>query len=185
MIYLISDTHFFHKSIIPYCKRPFSSIDEMNEAIIKNWNENINENDVIYFLGDFSFGNTEMTKDICSRLNGYKIMIKGNHDRDKGETHWFKVGFQEVWDRPYTLRYVDKNYNMREILLSHEPQYISDNKFNIHGHIHDESLENEYPDMNPNNHLCVCVERIDYKPISLEEIQEEYLEKFFNNRKDD
>ena len=81
--------------------------------------------------------------------------------------------------------YVDKDKKVQSILLSHQPQYISDNQFNIHGHIHDALLENEYPDMNPNNHLCVSVEVIDYRPISFEEIQKEYLENFFNKRKED
>lgn len=49
MIYLISDTHFYHKSIIPYCKRPFSSINEMNEKIIENWNLIVTNKDILYF----------------------------------------------------------------------------------------------------------------------------------------
>lgn len=69
--------------------------------------------------------------------------------------------------------------------MSHHPQYITNNEFNIHGHIHDASLSAEYPEMKTNNHLCVCVERIDYKPISFEYIQENYLEKFFNKKDGD
>ena len=179
MIYLISDTHFYHKSIIPYCKRPFSSINEMNEKIIENWNSIVTNKDIVYFLGDFSFASTEMTRDICNRLNGYKIMIRGNHDRDRGEMSWRNIGFQEVFSTPQVLYYVDRNSNLRHVTLSHEPQYISNNEFNIHGHIHDSLLSSEYPDMNQNNHLCVCVERINYRPISFEDIQRDYLEKFF------
>ena len=54
-----------------------------------------------------------------------------------------------------------------------------DNKFNIHGHIHDAKLEAEYPDMNSKNHLCVSVEKINYKPISLSEIMERYVKEYF------
>ena len=68
MIYLISDTHFYHKSIIPYCKRPFSSIEDMNKKLIDNWNSIITENDTVYFLGDFSFATTEKAKDICNQI---------------------------------------------------------------------------------------------------------------------
>ncbi|MFR3182150.1 MAG: hypothetical protein ACLTPN_00790 [Clostridia bacterium] len=77
------------------------------------------------------------------------------------------------------MYYIDRDHRCRYVLLSHEPQYIKDNEFNIHGHIHDALIESEYPDMSPNNHLCVSVERINYKPISFEEIQKKYLEKFF------
>ena len=84
-----------------------------------------------------------------------------------------------MFKTPQVLYYADKNSNLRHVTLSHEPQYISNNEFNIHGHIHDSLLSSEYPDMNQNNHLCVCVERINYRPISFEDIQRDYLEKFF------
>ncbi len=179
MIYFISDTHFYHKSIIPYCKRPFASIEEMNKKLIDNWNYTINDDDTIYFLGDFSFGNTEQNHAICNQLKGIKVIIRGNHDRDRGEQSWKNMGFDLVLDSPQKLYYADRNHNFKYVILSHEPQYIKDNEFNIHGHIHDALLDSEYPDMSPNNHLCVCVERINYKPISFEDIQKEYLEKFF------
>lgn len=182
MIYLISDTHFYHKSIIPYCNRPFSSIEQMNKTMIDNWNHTVNDNDIVYFLGDFSFATTEKARDICNQLKGYKIIIRGNHDRDRGEISWKNIGFQEVLNNPCRFLYVDKNSNFREVILSHEPQYINDNQFNIHGHIHDALVSNEYPDMNPNNHLCVCVERINYTPISFEYIQKNYLENFFKEK---
>lgn len=76
MIYFISDTHFYHKSIISYCHRPFYSIEEMNKKLIENWNNIIEEDDIVYFLGDFSFANVEQTKDIYNQLKGIKILIK-------------------------------------------------------------------------------------------------------------
>ncbi len=86
---------------------------------------------------------------------------------------------------PQKIMYIDKNFKVREILLSHQPQYITNDEFNIHGHIHNTPLKDEYPDMNSNNHLCVSVEMIDYTPISFEYIQKEYLEKFFNKKDGD
>lgn len=183
MIYFIADTHFYHKSIIPYCERPFHSVDEMNSKMISNWNSVVTDRDTVYFLGDFGFASAPKLKDIVSQLNGYKILVKGNHDRDRGETSWKSIGFNEVIDKPYELIYVDKYNQTQKVLLSHEPIYISDYDFNIHGHIHDTPLGDEFPNMNPNNHLCVSVERIKYTPISFQEIRERYLDSFFRNSK--
>lgn len=76
MIYFISDTHFYHKSIIPYCHRPFPSVDEMNEKLIQNWNNTVSKDDKVYFLGDFCFGSANETRDILNRLNGFKVIIR-------------------------------------------------------------------------------------------------------------
>ena len=179
IIYFISDTHFYHRAVISYCHRPFASVEEMNETLINNWNKTVKNTDIVYFLGDFSFSNAENNREVCRRLNGHKIMLRGNHDRSGGEIHWKKIGFDEVIDGEQKLYYIDKDCNMRYVVISHEPKYVRSDEFNIHGHIHDALVENDYPSMSPKNHLCVCVERINYTPISFEEIQKEYLEKFF------
>ena len=76
--YVISDTHFNHSRILEYCQRPFDNVEEMNEVIINNWNKVINEDDIVYVLGDFCFGNKTMLKEIVSSLKGRKILICGN-----------------------------------------------------------------------------------------------------------
>ena len=76
LIYFISDTHFCQKSIIPYCHRPFGSVDEMNEKLIENWNSVVKKDDKVYFLGDFCLGDLSEKRDILNRLNGYKIIVK-------------------------------------------------------------------------------------------------------------
>ncbi|MEY2701981.1 MAG: phage Bobb, partial [Bacteroidota bacterium] len=65
MIFFTSDTHFFHEKMIDYEKtsRSFSSVEEMDEILISNWNSKITDNDIVYHLGDFSFGNE---KETCS-----------------------------------------------------------------------------------------------------------------------
>jgi calcineurin-like phosphoesterase family protein len=55
MIWLTADTHFGHTNILKYCGRPFSSIEEMDETLINNWNNKVNQDDTVYHLGDFSF----------------------------------------------------------------------------------------------------------------------------------
>lgn len=77
-IWFTSDTHFGHDNIIKYCKRPFKDVNEMNEALIDNWNTCVKKNDEVYHLGDFA-----MMRDpdrILRRLNGRKHLIYGNHD---------------------------------------------------------------------------------------------------------
>ena len=68
-VYLISDTHFGHKNIISYCNRPFSSVEEMDKTLIKNWNSVVKKEDTVYHLGDFAFGNKEFTQKIIKQLN--------------------------------------------------------------------------------------------------------------------
>lgn len=183
MVYFIADTHFYQFSIIPYCKRPFSSVEEMNEKLINNWNNVVSNQDIVYFLGDFGFSDQSRLRDIANRLNGYKIIILGNHDTNRKKEEWEEIGFDEIYTDEYSFSYLDEFGQIREIILSHKPLYIDDNKYNIHGHIHDAALNDEFSNMNTNNHLCVSVEKINYTPISFKEIKEKYLDSFFKSEK--
>lgn len=131
--WVISDTHFYHDRIIGYCQRPFQTTEEMNQVIIKNWNQVIARDDIVYVLGDFCFGNKEMLKEIVSQLNGRKVLILGNHDRlTKGA--YLDAGFETVTKCPMI---VDADF-----ILSHQPIQGDLGKFyNIHGHRH--KLPNE------------------------------------------
>lgn len=156
-IFIYSDPHFGHKNVIKYANRPFSSINEMNSQLIKNFNKVVGHDDVVYILGDFSFLNTISTAEILKSLNGYKFLIKGNHDR-KTNTAYKKMGFTEVYDKPIIL--------MNCFILSHEP--IDENTgdlINVYGHLH-QNAHNDSP-----MKFCACVEKTDYKPISLDEIE--------------
>jgi calcineurin-like phosphoesterase family protein len=81
MIHFTSDTHWGHKNIIQYSNRPFTSVEDMNEALIKNWNDRVAYNDTVYHLGDFAFMPYDMLKRTARRLNGTKHLILGNHDK--------------------------------------------------------------------------------------------------------
>jgi calcineurin-like phosphoesterase family protein len=94
MIWFTSDPHYFHRSVIGYCKRPFADVNEMNEALIKNWNDRVRKQDTVYVLGDFSFGNKANTKAVLARLKGRKILIAGNHD--SAPHKMLELGFDEV-----------------------------------------------------------------------------------------
>ena len=78
-IYFSSDHHFYHSNVIRYCSRPYSSVEEMNEALIANWNAVVKPEDEVIYLGDFSLA-FRPVETITPRLNGRKLLIAGNHD---------------------------------------------------------------------------------------------------------
>ena len=101
-----ADTHFFHKNILVYCQRNFSSIEEHDATLIENWNKKVGKNDTIYILGDFSIStNNEVITNYAKQLNGHKILIRGNHDKNHmpeglfDEITWYK----EVHDFNYKV----------------------------------------------------------------------------------
>lgn len=151
MSWHIGDTHFFHQKIIQYCGRPWYTAHAMNEEIIKRWNEVIGPDTVVYHHGDVSLSDKADTKSVIKRLNGYKILILGNHDRrSKG---WFKeVGFDEVHKNSILLN----DHYLTHCPMDPELPY----KYNIHGHIH-----NKETTFLPPRYINTSVEVIDYRPI--------------------
>lgn len=80
-IFFTADLHLNHHNIIKYCGRPFKDVLEMNETLISNWNNVVPTDGTVYVLGDVAFGPKEQFAGLISRLNGNKILIIGNHDR--------------------------------------------------------------------------------------------------------
>lgn len=169
MIYFISDTHFHHNNIVKYCRRPFHDINEMNETIISHWNSLITKQDTVYHLGDFCLSSDEEIQNIFNRLLGNIILIRGNHDR-KSVKFYEKIGFKVLTHAPILL-------DEYKLLLSHVPvpdSKIPEGYINLHGHIHNKKISDDYPNRiySENKHINLCVDVIDYKPISLNEINE-------------
>lgn len=81
MIYLTSDLHFGHYNIIKYCNRPFLSVEDMDNEMIKRWNSKVSPNDIVYVVGDFAISKSPSY--YFQKLNGKKHLIKGNHDGKK------------------------------------------------------------------------------------------------------
>lgn len=82
MIYFTSDQHFGHSNILKHTGRPFSSIEEMDAALIRNWNAKVHRNDIVYILGDLFFRNSTPAEEYLHQLKGVKHLIIGNHDKD-------------------------------------------------------------------------------------------------------
>lgn len=125
-IFFKSDEHFYHRKVIEYCKRPFSSVEEMNEEIIKRHNEIVKKNDLCYYLGDFGFTSKTNIIKLCNRLNGRKIYIYGNHDDKRSIKN--SLCFENIYS------YFDFKYDDNFIVLCHYP--IEEWNKKVHGSIH-------------------------------------------------
>ena len=79
--FFTSDTHFGHARIIELSNRPFRDVEHMNTEIVRRWNETVMPDDTVFHLGDVALGPIDLSLPIVSRLNGYKILVNGNHDR--------------------------------------------------------------------------------------------------------
>jgi calcineurin-like phosphoesterase family protein len=173
MRYFISDTHFDHKQIIEYDKRPFDSLSEMEWEIINRWNNTVSRNDIVYHLGDFGFGNPKRFEGIVRLLNGHIRLIRGNHDIQNGYTAKkcvFSDGtpmFNDIGDIEVIhiggIRCVLSHYPYTEERM---PQLCPKNIGNvlIHGHSH-----NFLPKFHENQvNVSCCL--WDYTPVSEKEI---------------
>ncbi len=164
-VYFIADLHFDDENIRVYENRPFENVEEMNRAIIDNWNSTVSEDDEVYLVGDI--GNEKH----ISELKGRKYLVKGNHDKLSNE-EYRKLGFTEVYDKPIIFN----DFWM----VSHEPMYVNKNMpyANIFGHVH---ANPAYRTVSERSYW-VGVERIGYTPISFEEIAMAVQEE--DNKKD-
>lgn len=155
MYWFTSDEHFFHSNIIKHCNRPFESVLEMNEEIIKRHNEVVGENDEVIHCGDFAWKSSfAHVQKIIEKLNGNHIFLKGSHDRWLKETHC-----HEIWEKMIDGQYiVCCHYAMRTWPRSN---YGS---FQLHGHSHGtlEPLKNQ---------MDVGVDANDFYPVSFEQIK--------------
>ena len=158
--FFISDTHFSHSNVLTFTRedgtplRDFSSIEDMNEHIIKQWNSVVRPDDLVYHLGDVVMN--ERYLPIVHRLMGRKILLRGNHDY--APTLTYLEYFEEVY----------ATYNFKSMILSHFPleknSIIQRYKVNVHGHLHANIIKDP-------TYVNVCVECLDYTPISLEDLR--------------
>jgi calcineurin-like phosphoesterase family protein len=177
-VYIISDTHFSHANIIKYCDRPYNDVNTMNDKIVENWNSVVTNEDTVIHLGDVGLGRDETVVSMLHKLNGDKILIKGNHDHKKRVKLFKNLNlFNHVFSESI-------NYYNADIILSHRPidlGQFAEGIINIHGHIHNSSMNSLYPDyINTHNNYNASLEMIGYKPILLDDILKE-MERYETN----
>jgi len=175
-IFFIADLHFGHKKVIEFEKehRPFATIEEHDDELVKRWNSRVTKKDSVWVLGDFCFGKANL--EIAGRLNGTKRLVMGNHD---------------LYPAADYLKYFTRVCGVVEfkgMILSHIP--VHDSQFeryshNIHGHLHSKNimwqtmrqvqtigpLQYVEPAWEPHGrYINVSAEQINLTPISFEEL---------------
>lgn len=164
MNYFISDLHLGHKNVLKYDNRPFSSIEEMDEFIISNWNDRVNENDHVYIIGDICFGNNPAK--YLKRLNGKKHLIIGNHDGEiikKCRDYFESIDY-----------YKEIEVDGKHIVLCHYPMAEWNGLFrgyyHIYGHIHNALNDTYYMMKKRDLALNAGCMINNYKPVTLGEL---------------
>jgi calcineurin-like phosphoesterase family protein len=165
-IWLTSDTHFDHINIMKYepsRSERFKDHLEMTDYLIENWNSVVKPNDLIFHLGDVFFCKADRMKEIADRLNGRKILIRGNHDKGYSNGKFKSLSFD-----------VYNYYYINDLLLSHYPQNEDALKVaiantdligNVHGHVH-----SNIGGLDQSIYRCVSVELTNYTPIHIDKI---------------
>lgn len=140
-IFFTSDLHLCHNKEFLYGPRGFSSIEEMNEAIVERWNKVVTPDDEVYNLGDFALNDIEAAFPYINRLNGKMYWVYGNHDTDK-KIDAIMDNCDAIWCLGYAFQI---KYNKKySIYMSHYPTLTAnydDKKFSqhviaLHGHTH-------------------------------------------------
>lgn len=168
-IFICSDHHFGHANILTFLDnegkrvREFSSVEEMDETMVENHNRVVSKSDKVYFLGDVAFNKKNLAT--VARLNGEKVLVKGNHDKES-ISEYLKY-FKDVRG----------SHQFDGMLLTHIPVHVESLgrwPVNVHGHTHTNRVKKFTSTVvDDPRYFCVCVEQINYTPISLEALKKE------------
>lgn len=168
MNYYIADLHLGHDNIRRLSNRPFKTVEEMDKTIINNWNTQVNDNDDVYILGDFSYKSEDPVA-YLKQLKGRKHLIIGNHDMQLLKNPACKKYFVEIVDMKMV------NDNGTRIVCCHYPMVEWNGYYNgtlhFYGHVHN-TFHNETTQYasKMNNAYNVGVDIIGFTPRTLEEI---------------
>ena len=158
-IYLTADLHFGDANIMAYENRPFNSVEEMDKALIENWNKKVPRDAEVYVLGDVGAHDPDKMKSIITQLNGTKKLIIGNHDANRTDEFWKRMGFDQVYRTDGII--LDKWY----VLNHYPPEYINEKVPWVwfYGHVHGSEMYQTITSYS----ACVCTERWGYAPVNM------------------
>ena len=153
-----ADTHFGHQRTLELSKRPFKTVEEMDNTMIENWNSVVSDVDTVYHLGDFG------DYKVREKLNGNISLVLGNYERSDIEKGLVTLDdlfdtFESVYKQIDIARINNNTYQM-----VHEPSFGGSDKFKLFGHIH--KLQ-----MVKRNALNVGVDCHNFTPISIETVE--------------
>lgn len=162
--FVTADCHFGHAGVTKFLQedgtklRPWDTIEEMNEALISYWNDVVRDVDTVYVLGDFCLRRSALP--LAARLNGRKILVKGNHDTcrlSEYAKYFDDIRACQVWSKAIGTH------------IPVHPEQLGRFKHNIHGHLHAHSVmykdaHQTFPDQ---NYTCVSVEQTNWRPVEL------------------
>ena len=170
--FFTSDTHFNHANIIRFCNRPFKDVEQMNEALIANWNNVVGEDDTVFHLGDFCLGGAAEWTQLLNRLNGKIYLIMGNHDLKN-----IRQGFIQRFEHVSMQMHIE--IGEQKIYLCHYPFLCFEGGYKevwqLFGHVHTRKnntgndagrLQYLYP-----TQYDVGVDNNGFAPISFEQVK--------------
>jgi Predicted phosphoesterase or phosphohydrolase len=136
-------------------------VEEMNKMLLKNWNDTVCFDDIVYFLGDISYG--ENAEDIdywLNRLSGNIIFIKGNQDISE--------------NIEFLLDYVTVDVGNKHFCLVHNPGDAPEDfdGWIVHAHSSGYDFENHPFVDRERKTINISIEATDYRPIAFTEIEE-------------
>lgn len=159
--YVISDHHFGHDRIIGYTDRPFSSVGEMDQALLNRHYETVDDGDTLLHLGDVAMDMRDGREatEYFQRLGG-DLLVRGNHDSGLSAE-----------DAPFpVLEACRIEHDGRAFYCTHRPEDVPEewDGWVIHGHMHNNDMET-YPFVSHDSQrVNVSCELLDYRPIALE-----------------
>lgn len=168
-IFVVADNHWGHAGVCRFESngtkiRPWTDPLVMNEEMVELWNEVVQPYDRVYCLGDWAIKRQYIQ--IADRLNGKKVLVKGNHDIF--DLKDYTPYFEDI--RACVVR-GEVGMNDR-CILSHIPIHtgcIGRFEVNVHGHLHTNRVLKDDGTIDT-RYVCVSVEQINFKPILLEEV---------------
>lgn len=174
-VFFTSDTHFSHTNIIKYQDRPFKDVIEMNEHMIRMWNEVVPWDGHVFHLGDVAFGDERSAKSTLDRLNGSIYLVKGNHDKTVLRKEFVRDRF--VWVKEKYVVKFDKGKG-DEITLCHFAHRVWNKShhgaYHLYGHSHGAMEDTPW-----GRSMDVGVDVWDFKPISLKQVCDVLSERKF------
>ena len=172
-IWFTADTHFCHANILRFSGRPFADVTEMNEELIRRWNDTVPADGIVFHLGDFCMGNASDLNNIIYRLHGRIYLILGNHDMKS-----IKQRFMERFE--LVTQQMSIRVGGQSIILNHNPFLCYGGSYRdvweLFGHVHSGQLSHTGLDLPRLKMLFplqydVGVDNNDFRPVSFAEVK--------------